>query len=103
MENKLEINAYYRLNMSVLSTVKIIKIINDKSCVVDYVGNPNLINCTLDISLINLKKLNSYEILNDIFELKLQQIGLKMLRGSRDNYEKFKSKIMEYFQQVLRN
>lgn len=103
MENKLEINAYYRLNMSVLSTVKIIKIINDKSCVVDYVGNPNLINCTLDISLINLKKLNSYEILNDIFELKLQQIGLKMLRGSRDNYEKFKNKIMEYFQQVLRN
>lgn len=96
MENKLEINAYYRLNMSVLSTVKIIKIINDKSCVVDYVGNPNLINCTLDISLINLKKLNSYEILNDIFELKLQQIGLKMLRGSRDNYEKFKNKINEY-------
>jgi len=103
MENKLEINAYYRLNMSVLSTVKIIKVINDKCCVVDYVGNPNLINCTLDISLINPKKLNSYEILNDIFELKLQQIGLKMLRGNRDNYEKFKNKIMEYFQQVLRN
>lgn len=76
----IEINEYYRLNMVVLDTVKIVKIESKDICIVNYVKYPNLTNCRLNISQINPNKLNSFEILHDKIELGIQNINLKTLK-----------------------
>lgn len=79
----LEINSYYRLNMSVLNTIKIVKIENSDTCIVNYIQYPNLNNCRLNISQINSNKLNSFEILEDKLELGIQRINLNMLNKEK--------------------
>lgn len=79
----LEINGYYRLNMSVLDTIKIVKIENSDTCIVNYIKYPDLGNCNLSISQINPKKLDCFEILHDKIELGIQRINLNMLKKNK--------------------